>query len=368
MYIHSLHIGGGAENVFFQIAKSLNLAGFEVVVCGLLDEDPSFEADFKTAGIKVIRFSFQKYNFWQKLGFISQLTEIIKSENPDVVFNWLFPCVISGGISARRAGVKHIIANLRGPDLKKKKYKVLLERLFSRNHTGFIAVSKGVKTIFTSRERYPEQQVTIIENGIDLFIENEMLMANNYNFLRKYNLRNSFVVGTIGRMYIEKNQQLLIKAIPELKKLIFNLKVVLVGDGPYRKEIEKLVVDLGVEDVVVFAGWQKDAYKLLKVFDVFVLPSNYEGHPNVVLQSWLARVPVVATKVIGIKDLIVDGKNGLLFDKSKPESLTNILYNLRQAPQLVRKLTGNGYQTVQECYSNVLMEKAYQEYFANLGK
>ncbi len=365
MYIHSFHIGGGAENVFFDVACYLQQKGLAVTVCGLVDEEPSFEKDFLERGIKVYRFSLQKRNLLGKLKLIPELTSILRRESPDIICTWLFPCILTGGIAGRLAGIKHIVANLRGPDLRKKRYKIWLERLLVRHlYSNFIAVSPSVQNVFCRREKYPSAKVTVLENGLDLTLEGSFSQDQRSKLREKYQLANNWVIGSVGRLYPEKNQQLLIQAMACLKNKIPEAKAVLIGDGPQRAKLEELCQHLGVSDNIIFLGWQQQAYKFLPLLDMFVQPSLYEGHPSTILQAWLSKLPVAGNKVSGIKDLICDGKNGLLF--SSAQELANIIYNIKQFPEFGRKIAENGYQLVKQKYNKQTMLEDYYRFFSGL--
>ena len=273
------------------------------------------------------------------------------------MLNWLYPCIITGGIAGRLAGVPRLIANLRGPDLKKKKIKVWLDRFVSRFYTDFIAVSQNVRDVFVRREKYPACKIQVISNGIDLAAAAKERPQDKQQLgLTKKNI----VIGTLGRLYPEKNQKLLLEAFALLLPQLPQARLLLVGDGPSRPELETLARSCDIQDKVIFAGWQTDTYAYLQVMDIYVLPSLYEGHSGSILQAWSCRLPVAGAKVSGIRDLIVDGKNGLLF--STPQELANILFNLTVYKRLAGRLGQNGYQTVRENYAEEKMYKNYEEY------
>ncbi|MDR2430949.1 MAG: glycosyltransferase [Candidatus Margulisbacteria bacterium] len=357
MYIYSLHTGGGAENVLYKLAVFLRQKGWIVYVCGMLDEEPSFEKLLAVHGIKVIRLSGGHNPF----ATIARLVKTLKEIRPDIMLNWLYPCIITGGLAGRLAHVPRIIANLRGPDLKKKKIKVWIDRFMARAaYDGYIAVSQNVKDVFVRREKYPARQVTVINNGISL---TEKYLHKIDRAAARRALRftaQNIVIGTLGRLYPEKNQQFLLRAFARLADRLPETRLLLVGDGPSRQELEHWAVKLNIYDKIVFAGWQSDVYRYLKVMDIYVLPSLYEGHPGSILQAWACRLPVVGANVTGIRELIVDGLNGLLFALENPQELVNILLNLRAYPRLAGELGANGRRTVRENYAE---KKMYAEYF-----
>lgn len=360
MYIYSLHSGGGAENVLYKLALFLRKNGFQVYACGMLDEYPSFEEQLDKNGIKVIRLQ-SSHN---PVRTISRLTKVLKEIQPDIMLNWLYPCIVTGGIAGRLAGVSRIISNLRGPDLKKKKIKVFIDNLTARFcYDGHIAVSQNVKDVFVRREKYPAKKITVINNGLDLRAAKSMQKINRLAVRNELRLTSkNIVIGTLGRLYLEKNQQFLLRTFVLLLNKLPEARLLLVGDGPARKELEHLAVKLDIYDRVIFIGWQSDVYRYLKALDIYVLPSLYEGHSGSILQAWACCLPVVGAKVTGIRDLVVDGKNGLLFSLNQPQELVNIICNLVRYPRYARQLGLNGYRTVIENYSEEKMYKNYEKY------
>ncbi|GBR73611.1 glycosyl transferase GTB-type super family [Candidatus Termititenax aidoneus] len=363
MYIYSLHTGGGAENVLYKLALFLHKKGWQVYVCGMLDEEPSFEKSLTARGLKVIRLQSDH----NPLRTIPRLVKVLKKVKPDILLNWLYPCIITGGIAGRIASVPCLISNLRGPDLKKKKLKVLLDGIVARCcYDGHIAVSQNVKDVFVRREKYPADKVAVINNGLDLAAEKRIHKTSRSASRRALRLSSkNIVIGTLGRLYPEKNQQLLIKAFALLASRLPEARLLLVGDGPSRQELEHLSAELNISDKIIFTGWQSDPYPYLQAMDIYVLPSLYEGHSSSILQAWACRLPVIGANTTGIRDLIVDGQNGLLFSLKNPQELANIILNLPAYPKFTKKLAAAGYQTVSENYTEQKMYAEYLNYLEN---
>jgi glycosyltransferase involved in cell wall biosynthesis len=363
MYIYSLHTGGGAENVLYKLAVFLRKQGWEIYVCGMLDEEPSFEDLMTARGIKVIRLQ-SNHN---PLKTIPRLVKVLRKVKPDILLNWLYPCIITGGIAGRLAGTPRIIANLRGPDLKKQKIKVVLDRIVARCcYDGHIAVSQNVKDVFVRREKYPAAKVTVINNGLDLSAAKYLKQIDRTAARRALRLTaQNIVIGTLGRLYPEKNQKLLLEALALLLPQLSQARLLLVGDGPSRSELEQLAAELNIFDKIIFAGWQSDVYRYLKAMDIYVLPSLYEGHSSSILQAWACRLPVVGARTTGIRDLVTDGLNGLLFSLKNPQELANIILNLTAYPRLAKELGENGYRTAAENYTEKKMFKEYLNYLKN---
>ena len=363
MYIYSLHTGGGAENVLYKLAVFLRKQGWQVYACGMLDEEPSFEDLMTARGIKVICLRSDH----NPLKTIPRLAKILKKVKPDILLNWLYPCIITGGLAGRLAGTPRIIANLRVPDLKKKPLKVFLDRIVARCcYDGYIAVSQNVKDLFVRREKYPAAKVTVINNGLAPSTTKYLKQIDRRAARRALRLTaQNIVIGTLGRLYPEKNQKLLLEAMALLLPKLPQTRLLLVGDGPSRRGLEQLAAELNIYDKIIFAGWQSDVYRYLQAMDIYVLPSLYEGHSGSILQAWACRLPVVGARVTGIRELVTDGKNGLLFSLQNPSELAKIIFNLTVYPRLAKELGENGRRAAVENYTEKKMFAEYLNYLKN---
>ncbi len=362
MYIYSLHIGGGAENIMHQLSLLLKKNDYDVVVCSMVDEEPSFEENLKANDIRIYRLKMNKRNYFFKL---LELYHLLRKERPAVFLAWLWPAIVSGNLIAKMAGLKIRVANLRGPAMTKSYLKIILDRIFSRGYTHYIAVTESVKNIFVKREKFKQKKITVINNGIDFKKKSAKYLKKQLK--KEFALaQNEFVVGTIGRLYPEKNQQLLVAAAKILKEQNFKCKIFLVGNGPAEKAIKEQIIANNLLEYFILPGWQSDVYKFLTMYDLFVLPSLYEGHPSSILQAWYLKLPIAATKVIGIKDIVIDGYNGLLFSKDEPAELARIIINMKNYPDFAQKIAENGYNTVKEKYNIETMNKNYLNYFEQL--
>ncbi|MCW2779122.1 MAG: glycosyl transferase group 1 [Frankiales bacterium] len=152
------------------------------------------------------------------------------------------------------------------------------------------------------------------------------------------------VVMTVGRLTVMKGQRFLLDAVPALADRFPDLAVVLVGDGHLREVLEKQAADLGVADVVRFAGQRADARELLAAADVFALPSRTEGMPLAVLEAMEAGLPVVATRAIGLEEVVDDGVTGLLVRIRDAAALGVALAAVLDDPLLRARLGAAGRQ------------------------
>jgi glycosyltransferase involved in cell wall biosynthesis len=172
-------------------------------------------------------------------------------------------------------------------------------------------------------------------------------------------------LGTIGRLCEVKRQDLLIRAFRRVRARVGDAHLLIVGDGPWMGRLRELAAELDLADRVHFAGYQPRPERFLRSMDAFALSSASEGMPLVVLEAWAAGVPVVATRVGGLPELVDDGRTGLLVDFGDEDALASALGDLLVEPGLARRLREAGRDHV-ETFSLGRMADAYQEHYVEL--
>jgi glycosyltransferase involved in cell wall biosynthesis len=148
----------------------------------------------------------------------------------------------------------------------------------------------------------------------------------------------AWVIGLVGMLRPQKNHELLLRAFAKLLPVVPEAWVVLVGDWERRPMLEALAATLGIRERVKFLGCRLDVPELYPVFDVYCLPSHYEGMPFTVLEAMSAGKPVVGTRVVGIQEFIADGETGLLVPPDDPAALAQALLRLRRDAALGPRL------------------------------
>jgi glycosyltransferase involved in cell wall biosynthesis len=163
-------------------------------------------------------------------------------------------------------------------------------------------------------------------------------------------------VGTLARLAPEKRLDLLVRALATLP----DVRLVIVGDGAEREGIERLAESLGVADRLEITGWLRDARSRLPEFDVFALPSDYEGFPHAVLEAMLAELPVVATDVGSVREAVIDGTTGIIVEPGDAESLSACIGALLSDSDRARRMGEAGRALVLERFMPQTMVAAYE--------
>ena len=218
--------------------------------------------------------------------------------------------------------------------------------------------------------------VSVIPYGIDLEqfrpARNKEQTANGEQQTASGKKRN-VVVGAVSRLSPEKGFEHLLRAVALLRDQGVHLEVVLVGDGPSRAELERLTDELSLRERVTFAGEiaHEDVPAMLRRFDVFAMPSTWEGFGVSALEASAMAVPVVASRIHGIPDVVVDGETGMLVPPADPEALAEAIARLAGDTALRERKGRAGRAYVEREYrwqdNARLMEALYEEMLANAG-
>lgn len=288
-----------------QLANGLARRGVDVNVVAVLDPSdvnghPLVEA-LREDGITTHILMAASRAYWREQ---AQVATLLRMTGADILHTHGYRCDVVDGPVARRLNRRHVVTlhGFTGRDWRGHLYEWLQVRSVA-NADAVVAVSTPIARRVLQADG--GARVHVLRNAIDPSIEvPEREMARRLLGLAT----GRFSVGWIGRISHEKGLDLLIEAMVPLKG---RAHATVVGDGPMRGEMADMVTALGLQDTVYFAGMQPDARRLLKAFDALALTSRTEGTPMVLLEAMAAGVPVVATAVGGIPD-IVDGQSAWL--------------------------------------------------------
>jgi glycosyltransferase involved in cell wall biosynthesis len=258
------------------------------------------------------------------------------------------------------------------PRIGKKELKWIYDVFFGyrllRDASKVIALSK-VEAEQYRRMSIPEGKIAIIPNGIDLSESAELLPKGG--FKKKFNIpEDKKIILYLGRIYRIKGIDLLIRAYAYLTKKMRYKDAILVIVGPddgYLNKVKSLAYDLEVSNSVLFTGllYGKDKLQAFADSEVYVLPSRYETFPMTVLEAYACSKPVIASKVGGLTDLVIDGETGLLFEPENIEQLANSMLLLLNNHDKAEDLGLRGKQFVNSNFSieSVVdkLEKFYEE-------
>ncbi len=171
------------------------------------------------------------------------------------------------------------------------------------------------------------------------------------------------IVGIVGNLREQKNHANILKAFSIIRKSNDRIRLLVIGEGPMRDELTALRSSLGLEDTVAFLGARLDVSEIFKIMDAYCLCSHYEGLPLTILEAMASKVPIAATDVVGINDVVTNGVNGLLVRPDNPDELASAIVRILDNPELALKLSETAYNYVFANHSMGPWIRKYEELF-----
>ncbi len=218
-----------------------------------------------------------------------------------------------------------------------------------------IAISEGVKKVLLS-SGIDKNKISVIPSGID-YTPFENITPRDYLHRELGFGDDDFLVGIVAHLADHKGHKYLIEAAGILKQKAPHIKLIIVGKGPLRMELDEQVKKTDVDDIVFFLGFREDVPQILASLDLFVLSSYLEGLGTSIMDAMASRLPVVATEVGGIPELVIHEKTGLLVPPRDPRALAEAILKLYRDRKLATLYGEEGYKVVHEKYSSRAMAK-----------
>lgn len=275
---------------------------------------------------------------------VTGLRALLESEQIDLVHtHHLGPLLHTflGGMGSRRWRWVHTEHNIPDVNIQYPRWLVRLGRGMFGSANALTGVSDAVGAYFRDRKGAKPERVRVIHNGVDVD-----RFAGPYDGAAKRRELGippeAWVIGLVANLRPEKNHALLFRAFARLLADAPEARLILAGDGEMRGQLEAMADTHKIREQVHFLGSRLDAPELFATFDVFCLPSRYEGMPLTVFEAMAAGVPVVATRVVGIQEVVRDGETGLLVPPNDPDALASALLQARRNPRLCQELSVAG--------------------------
>jgi glycosyltransferase involved in cell wall biosynthesis len=291
-----------------------------------------------------IRYAFVPKTSRFDFRFLYLIPKIMLDEKPDVLFiHGTIKFVFALPYMMLKPKTKVIVVE-HGPGLHlDRPFTSAMAKLANKMADGLVFVSQDVCDYWKRKYgRFPRSHA-VIANGVDI---------GEFEGLKKQKFRTK-IITMVAVMSSQKDHITLVRAMKELKKKVGNVRLVLVGDGPKRQEIEEEVVKLGIKDSVKFLinAPRKEVLQAFKDTDAYVLSTNGEGLSRSILEAMAAKVPVVATDVSGNSGFIKDKENGLLVPLGDERQMAVAIERLLKDKNLAKRLTKKAFDGIQAKHS-----------------
>ena len=349
---------GGAERVVVNLATRLDRSRFEPAVCCLAKRG-ALADEIEREGIR-LHVLDKKPGIRPAL--LWRLQRLIARLRPDVIHSHLFTGNAWGRLAGWLAGTPRIVASEHSVDLWKNGVRLFVDRMLAVPTYRLIAKSDAIADFYKTVVRIPPRKVATIRNGIDLSLYG--------NGVDRSAVRASIgvpqdvmLVGAIGRLSPEKGHEVLVEALGMLRDERSNIHAAIAGEGPSGWELDEQVRANGTGRVVHLLGHRSDVPALLAAADMFALPSHREGLPLALLEAMASGLPVIATDVGGCREVIENGRNGILISPGSPEQMARAIKRLALDEGLRRALGYAARRTIEQRFSIDRMVRQVEELY-----
>ena len=362
--------GGGAEHVF-HLVKGADKSRFDFTVLMSKDNGNVKVRDLEALGVKVAVSNV--FNTFSLRGFF-KLRDFIEKEKFDIVHFHGTRAAMLGRMAAILTYHRpRIVYTIHGFHLihysnpLKRTPLLLVEKFLNHFTDVIICVSYLDKESIIRRKVAKEDEIKVIWNGID--IERfRKIKIDRCAKKKEFNLPpDAFVLTMIGRLHPPKDHRTLLSAFRLVAPMLQNAHLLIVGAGPLRAELKRYTQSLGLNGRVRFTGFRRDIAEILAITDIFVLSTLWEGLPLVLLEAMASAKPTVASDVGGNREVIVNGKTGLLVPSRDPEALAQAIIKLAEDPQEAREMGEKGLLRVKEHFGLEAMVKKNTELYEGLA-
>jgi len=364
--ITGLQLGGGGA-VVLTIARALDRSRFDMdVFC--IHEAGEIQGELTRLGIRVKLLKIWDYRrrFLQYSGVKTlRLAARLREGRYDVVHTHIFQADAAGRVAARVAGVPVVVKSLHNMGRWKKPYQVAVDRLLGEWTDAVVCCSEYQREVASAQEHFSDGKAVTIHHGVDV----RLFPAR----VDRASLRTSLglkpgwtTVGTVGRTVEEKGHAYLLEAVPQILRVHPRVQFLIVGDGPLRQKLEARLAGTPHREHVCFAGARLDIPEMLAVMDVFAFPSLSEGFGIAVIEAMASSLPVVASRIRPLTEIVIEGQTGVLVPPDDAAALGSALNHLIAHPEVAASLGRRGRQIVEQQFTDRMMVRAHEDLYLRL--
>lgn len=356
---------GGAASVIFHLISGLDRDRFTPVL-GCLDGVGELGEQLRSSGVRV-EFLDRQPGLDKRL--FKRIPDLMRKEKIDLVHAHGYTAFFYSALPALSIFFRKILFTEHGrmpPDFVRPK-RVIVNKLVTPFIPDVVAVSRSVQDSLVRYEKISKKRIKIIVNGIDL-----MRFQKDGN---KGSVRDELgiapkekVIAIIARLCDYKNHNNLIQSLAIANKKESRITLLIVGDGPMREELGILAERLGVKDKIIFTGVRHDIPDILDAVEMVALCSYYEGTSITILEAMAARLPVIASRIAGNPDVVMDQETGILVSPDDPDEIAEAIIRLSGSAELRSQMGQAGYRRCMKHYSVERMVEEYESLYDQILK
>jgi len=359
---------GGTQKHVFDIARKIDKSEFKIDLVYSTKRNKNFAPLSKDIFNNTYGLPISRTGSFSDIRNILNLKKLIEQNNYDIVHCHSTKAGFVGRLAAYLSKHPNVVYSPHGfmfCDTRIKLRRLLylnLEKYLGYITNKIIAVSGSERDLALQHKIVPNEKIITLYNSIDPVDYDDHVYVNKVE--EKLHEKNEdIILGTVGRLYYQKDPVTLIKSFKIINNHFPNTKLVFVGDGPLLNKCQRLINELKLQDRIQLVGFQKNSKMYYKSFDIFVLSSHYEGLPYSLLEAMIMGIPCVGTDVVGIKDLIIHGKTGYLVNEEDHVGLAKSVISLLENPSLLSTFSNNAKKMTQTNFNFNKGIKEYEEFY-----
>jgi len=338
----SPEVGGGIVNHLTALGKVAKSKGYNLMLG--FTRQREWQADLQVNSEVIVIPEIEKPF---RSGFPKTLQKICEAHSVDIVhFHFLFAMPLSLAFSFRQWRIP-VVYHWHNPPNVLNEFIRLQNKLLGtlkRSISGLLARTTDKKVIRKHVAISREITELLIKNKWTspekiIFLQNGISQKDSGNISPKAKAGNPSIIGMVANFRTQKDHRTLLTAFSILLKTGIEAELWLAGDGPTKAEMQKFAADMEIESNVRFLGTVSDLSTIYNSFDIFVLSTHFEGHPLVVLEAMSFGLPVVASRISSLAEIIKDGVNGLLVNPEDPNALAQSIQKVLTNNQLYSQLS-----------------------------
>ncbi len=313
----------GAERCVYELSRRLDRGRFEVHVVAL--RGGAVAQWLLAAGVGVTVLGVR--NKWDVLK-LRRLVELLRRRRFDILHTHLYHADLAGRTAAWLAGVPHLIHTVHTAEGRFRPWQFAAARLLANMCDRIVAVSPSARDFHAARAGLPPGRYAVIPNGVDADAFSRDQTARR-SFRERWHLgRGKVLCAFVGRLDYEKGVSILLSAASHLAARGEPVELVIAGDGRQRYLVENFIAHGEGGRHCRFLGFVQDVRGVLSAADLLVMPSRWEGFGLAAAEAMACSLPVIASDVPGLRDLVDDGRTGLLVEPRDAIALANAIERL----------------------------------------
>jgi len=296
----------GAETQMVRVAVALTKRGWLTGIVTLMDHN-DFQVPLAEAGIEVQTLGIPRGRYDPRS--LPRLVKLLRAQKPDVVCTFMYHANVLGRVAARIAKVPVVVSSIRNAIFGgwiADRLTALTDKLATVTTTNSVLAAEAL----VSRGVVRAERLVVVPNAVDIALPSRSDLSRDA--LVGHGLDSIWLWLSVGRLERQKGHEVTIRAVAMLKERGVDSHLAIAGNGSLEKELQALREELHLEKNVTFLGYRNDVRDLMAVANGFVLASRWEGLPNVVMEACAAGLPVVATDVGGVREILEDGVTGVV--------------------------------------------------------